>query len=125
MRKALLFVVVLALSGSAAQAQGRDRDDDDDASWGDHREYRDERGRHREDDENWRGDRAGRFGRRAGGARFFIRSGETRLGVVCSAEESMRNCVDAALNLLSRARQAGSEAPPAPGGGSSAPSPRP
>jgi hypothetical protein len=125
MRKALLLVVVVALSGSAAQAQGRDRDDDDDASWSDHRQYSDERGRHGDDDENWRGDRRGRFGGRGGGARFFVRSGETRVGVVCGSEESMRNCVDAALTLLSRAKQAGSDAPPAATGGQSPPATRP
>lgn len=124
MRKALWMACALALSASSAQAQGRDRDRDDDDGWKrDHREYRDERGRDRDDDDDdgWREERRGRFGGRGGGARFFVRSGETRLGIVCDPGESMRNCVDAALTLLDRAKQAGSAAPSATGGSSPSP----
>src|SRR5215213_4150697 len=113
MRKALLMAFALALSASSAQAQGRDRDRDDDDGWKrDHREYRYGRDRDDDDDE-WRDEhRGGRFGR-GGGARFFVQSGETRLRIVCDSGESMRNCVDAALTLLDRAKQAGSAAPSA------------
>ena len=38
------------------------------------------------------------------GARFFLSSGDTRLGVVCDAQESTRSCVDAALTLFDRLR---------------------
>jgi hypothetical protein len=48
-----------------------------------------------------------------------MRSGDTRLGVVCDRNESMRNCVDAAITLFDRLRQA------TPAGGSPSPSPRP
>ena len=117
MRKALLMAFALAVSASSAQAQGRDGDRDDDDGWKrDHREYR--HGRDRHDDDEWGEEHRGRFGR-GGGARFFVRSGETRLGIVCDPGESMRNCVDAALTLLDRAKQAGSAAPAATTGGSS------
>ena len=99
MRKALLLATAVAMSASVAQAQGRDRDrDDDDDSY--RREYRDERERDRGDHHRWH--HRGGYG---GGARFFIRSGETRLGVVCDRGESMRNCVDAALTLFDKIRQ--------------------
>jgi hypothetical protein len=109
MRKAILLAAALALSASVAQAQGRDRDREDD----DRRDYRgEERYRDHDDHHGWhRG--------RGGGARFFMRSGDTRLGVVCDRNESMRNCVDAAITLFDRLRQA------APSGGSPSPSPRP
>jgi len=119
MRKALLMAFALALSASSAQAQGRDRDRDDDDGWKrDHREYR--HGGDWDDDHEWREEHRGRFGG-GGGARFFVRSGETRLGVVCDSGESMRNCVDAALTLLDRAKQAGSAAPSATVGSSPSP----
>ena len=111
MRKALFFAVALALSASAAQAQGRDwNDDDDDRSWRDRREHRNDRGRERDDDDGWREERRGHLGGRGrGGARFFVRSGDTQLRVVCDPGEPMRTCVDAAVTLLDRARQAGPE----------------
>ena len=117
MRKALSLVVALTLLASAAQAQGRDRDRDDEEDWWrGTRENRDERGRGRgrDDHDGWR---EGRYHRGAG-ARFFVRSGETRVGVVCDSGESMRSCVDAALTLLDRAKQAGSGATAPPLGGS-------
>jgi hypothetical protein len=123
MRKALLMAFALALSAASAQAQGRDRNRDDDDGWKrDHREYR--QGRDRDDDDEWRDKHRGRFGG-GGGARFFVQSGETRLTIVCDSGESMRNCVDAALTLLDRAKQAGSAAPSATTGGSSTSPARP
>src|SRR5215218_2281193 len=119
MRKALLMAFALALSASSAQAQGRDRDRGDDDGWKiDHREYREGRGL--DDDDERREEHRGRFGR-GGGARFFVRSGETRLGIICDSGESMRNCVDAALTLLDRAKQASSAEPSATGGSSPSP----
>jgi hypothetical protein len=41
-------------------------------------------------------DRSGR------GARFFLRSGDTQLRVICGDEESTRACVDAALTMFDR-----------------------
>src|SRR5215207_3574789 len=116
MRKTILLAAVLALSASMAQAQGRDRDrDDDEDGWRDRREYRAERGRDYDH---------GGVHKRGGGARFFLRSGETRLGVVCDTAESMRNCVDAAMTLFDKVRQ-GASAPSGGTGGSSTPTPRP
>jgi hypothetical protein len=100
MRKAILLAAAMVVSASVAQAQGRDRDRDRDDADDYRREYRQERGRDRDDDHRWH--HRGGFG---GGARFFIRSGETRLGVVCDRGESMRTCVDAALTLFDRIRQ--------------------
>jgi hypothetical protein len=124
MHKALFLAIALALSASSAHAQGRDWNRDDDDDWGRRSEYRDERGRERDDD-GWREERRGRFsGRRVRGARFVVRSGETRLAVVCDPGETMRNCVDAALTLLDRAKQAGSTGS-APTSASPTPSTRP
>lgn len=40
---------------------------------------------------------------RGSGARFFLRNGDRRLGVVCGTQESTEACVNAALRLLERA----------------------
>src|SRR5215203_4229586 len=123
MRKTILLAAVLALSASMAHAQGRDRDrDDDEDGWRDHRQYRAERGR--DYDEDRRGWHHGGVDKRGGGARFFLRSGETRLGVVCDTAESMRNCVDAAMTLFDKVRQ-GALGTSGGTGGSSTPTPRP
>ena len=119
MRSALLLAAALALSASAAQAQGRDRDRDDDDTWRERREYREDRSR-RDDDHGWH-HRSGM----GGGARFFLRSGDTRLGVVCDRGESMRNCVEAALTLFDKIRQAGPSGTLGATGGSTSPAPRP
>jgi hypothetical protein len=116
MRKAILLAAALVVSASAAQAQGRGRDRDDDDSWRERREYREDRSRRDEDDRWHHGS-----GFRVGGARFFLRSGDTRLGVVCDREESMRNCVEAALILFDKVRQAGPSGTSGLTGGSSAP----
>jgi len=91
------------------RAERRDvRDDRDGRGWG-----RDDR--HREE---WRGYRddgprgpgggwhhgGGWHGGHRGGAQFWLRSGETRLGVRCDPNEPMRACVDAATTWLDRAR---------------------
>src|SRR5829696_3179826 len=119
MRSAILLAAALALSASAAQAQGGDRDRDDDDSWRERREYREDRSR-RDDDHGWH-HRSGM----GGGARFFLRSGDTRLGVVCDRGESMRNCVEAALTLFDKIRQAGPSGTSGATGGSTSPAPRP
>jgi hypothetical protein len=123
MRKTIVMAGVLALSASMAHAQGRDRDrDDDEDGWRDRREYRAERGRdYDEDHRSWH---HGSGHKRGGGARFFLRSGETRLGVVCDTAESMRNCVDAAMTLFDKVRQ-GALGTSGATGGPSTPAPRP
>jgi hypothetical protein len=54
-----------------------------------------------------------------------VRSGDTRVGVVCDRGESMRSCLDVALTLLDKAKQIGSAGPSATTGGSSSPGARP
>ncbi len=118
MRTTILVAFALTLAATAAQAQGFRRDDRDDGWRSDRREWRDDRDWDRHDD-----DRRGRpmmMGSGTGrGARFFVRSGDTRIGVVCDGGETMRNCVDAALSLFDKVRQA---APSTPSSGGSPPS---
>src|SRR5215207_751507 len=95
--------------------------DTDRAERRDVRDDRDGGGEWRRDDRNreeWRGYRddgprgpgggwhhgRGWHGGHRGGAQFWLRSGETRLGVRCDPSEPMRACVDAATTLLDRAR---------------------
>jgi hypothetical protein len=67
------------------------------------------------DDDEGDARRDGRSAR--SGASFVVRSGDTRLAVRCSPQESMRACVEAATTLLDRARTAeqrpGAPTPPA------------
>ncbi|RDI59137.1 hypothetical protein [Microvirga subterranea] len=110
MRKALLLAAGLALIGTSAwsQSSSRDRDDYPRGRWHDgysrwDRDRDDDRDRDRDDrrgramrDDDEDGDRSGR------GARFFLRSGDTLLRVVCGENESTRACVDAALTMFDR-----------------------
>ncbi|WP_293868606.1 hypothetical protein [uncultured Alsobacter sp.] len=85
-----------------------------DRSWSgeDRRDWRSDNRRDRwsdrraNDDEDRDRGMAQRDGRR-GGASFMLRSGDTRLAVRCSAQETMRACVEAATTLMDRARAAG------------------
>jgi hypothetical protein len=104
MRKALLIAVGLAFAATTVEAQSSRRDDRDGDRWrDDRREWREDRGGRDHDDDGWR-DRRFMKGD-GGGARFMLRSGDTRLGVVCDTGESMRSCVDAALMLFDKVRQ--------------------
>jgi hypothetical protein len=109
MRKTLLLAVGLALVGTSAwsQTSSRDRDDEPRARWHDgagrwdrdrdgDRDRGDRFRRAMRDDDDNDNDRSGR------GARFFLRSGDTQLRVVCGDEESTRACVDAALSMFDR-----------------------
>lgn len=119
MRKVLLLAVGLALVGTSAWSQSSSRDDDDNRRdrwhddydrWDRDRDERDERhGRAMRGD----GDRSGR------NARFFVRSGDTQLRVVCGDRESTQACVDSALRIFERVQSqpraaTGSPTPPAP-----------
>ncbi|WP_445503476.1 hypothetical protein [Microvirga sp. G4-2] len=121
MRKVLLLAVGLALVGTSAWSQSSSRDDDDRRDrwhdnydrWDRDRGAPDERRERamREDDD--RDDRSG------GNARFFVRSGDTQLRVICGDRESTQACVDAALRLYDRVQSqpragTGSPMPPAP-----------
>jgi hypothetical protein len=55
------------------------------------------------------------------GARFFLRSGDTQLRVVCGDEESTRACVDAALSMFDRVQSQSRSTT----GSSTSPSPAP
>jgi hypothetical protein len=127
MHGAILVAVGLIVAATAVQAQSSRRDEPWEDSWrGERREWRDDRDHRRGDDRRGRDerraddDRQGRSLARSGGtsARFMVRSGDTRLGVVCDEAETMRNCVDAALLMFDRVRQAApagspTSAPPA------------
>ena len=94
---------------------GRDRDGR--GWWG--RGDRDHWHAYRDGEGPWgsREDESGRGGR-GRGAGFRLQSGDTRLEVRCSPDESMRACVEAATTLLDRARSSSntsaSTTPPAP-----------
>ena len=129
MRKALILAAGLVLVAGSAWGQGssRDRDDEDGGGWRETRHGYDRQGYDhqaheggrdrmrgrimREDDgDDARDDRQGR------GARFFLRSGDTQLRIVCGDRESTQACVDAALRMFDRvqAQPAPSRAPAAP-----------
>jgi hypothetical protein len=118
MRKTCLAAIALTLAATAAHAQSSRRDDRDDGWRSDRREWRDDRGGDRNDDRRGPSSMMGNQGGR--GARFMVRNGDTRIGVACDPGETMRNCVDAALLLFDRVRQAG---PSASSGSSSSSAP--
>jgi hypothetical protein len=105
MKRVLILAVGLALAGTSAWGQNasRDRDDFNRGGWRESRDGwdRDRDRRHgpgmRDDDEDE--DRGSRSG---GGARFFLRSGDTQLRVTCGDRESTQSCVDAALRMFDR-----------------------
>jgi hypothetical protein len=114
MRKAFLLAagfLVLA-TGAWAQESSRDRDDFDRGGW-------------RENREGWDRDRDRRRGpmmmreerddsdRSERGARFFLRSGDTQLRIVCGNRESTQSCVDAALRMFDRLQSQTNARPPA------------
>lgn len=47
------------------------------------------------------------------GARFFLRSGDTQLRIVCGNRESTQSCVDAALRMFDRLQSQTNARPPA------------
>jgi hypothetical protein len=104
MKSALILAAGLALftTGAWSQDSSRNRDDYDHGSWRESRDGWDrDRDRRRgsimqDDDEDDRDERSER------GARFFLRSGDTQLRVVCGNRESTQSCVDAALRMFDR-----------------------
>jgi len=46
------------------------------------------------------------------GARFFLRSGDTQLRIVCGNRESTQSCVDAALRMFDRLQSQTNARPP-------------
>lgn len=123
MRKAFILAAGLVIVATSAwsQSSSRDRTDYDHGDWRDgrggwHRDMNDRRGsgmRDDGDDDSSRGS----------GARFFLRSGDAQLRVVCGDRESTQACVDAALRMFDRVQsQQGtpSRPPSAPNSPSSA-----
>jgi hypothetical protein len=104
MRKAFILATGLVLVATSAWSQGSSRDRDD-FGYGGWRESRDSwdhdndrrRGPRMRDD-----DPEDQDGRPGGGARFFVRSGDTQLRVVCGDRESTQACVDSALRMFDR-----------------------
>jgi hypothetical protein len=146
MKRALIIAAGCALLAGPAWAQsppsGPDRDGDRmdrrDMSWDRDRRGgwrrgdrdRDERP-YRDDDprgpgEGWHGGWS-RDGGHRHGAGFWLRSGDTRLGVRCDPNEPMRACVEAATTLLDRMRSlptlGAAATPPASSGAGAAASP--
>jgi hypothetical protein len=137
MKRVLIIAAGCALLAGPALAQsppsGPDRDSDR-MERRDMRRDRDWRGGWSRDDrdrddgprgpgEGWRGG-WGRDGGHRHGAGFWLRSGDTHLGVRCDQNESMRACVDAATTLLDRVRSlptSGAPATPPAGSGAGAP----
>jgi len=83
-----------------------------------HQRWNNDRGRSVRDDDD---DQPGR------GARFVLRSGDSRLSVMCDSRESTRSCVDAALTLFDRVRSqqnTSGSTPPASATPNTSPAPR-
>lgn len=122
MRKTLILAAGLALVTTSAfsQTSSREREDGGGRGWYEGRGGGGgaERGR---DFGEWRGrvmrEHDESRGGESGGAKFFLRSGDTQLRVVCGDRESTRSCVDAALLMLDRVKEQGSttRAPTSPG----------
>jgi hypothetical protein len=142
MRKALILGLGLALVGTAAWSESSSRDDDY-SSRGDYGPSRGDYGHHdrwhgassgwdRNQDEDRGGrmqeDRGGRMQddeRPGRGARFFLRSGDTQLRIVCGSRESSQACVDSALRLFERVQsqaRTGSSSPSSSGPATTPPS---
>ena len=104
MRKVIVVAACLVLTTTFASAQSSGRDYDRGMTEEERAaDEEDERGSY----EGERGRRSGmRGGRRhsgpSGGARFIVRSGDTRLSVQCDKRETMQSCVDAALLLFEK-----------------------
>jgi hypothetical protein len=104
MKSAFILAAGLALfaTGAFGQESSRDRDEFNRGSWRENHDGWDrDRDRRRgssmrDDDDDDRDDRSER------GARFFLRSGDTQLRVVCGSRESTQSCVDAALRMFDR-----------------------
>lgn len=114
MRKAFLLAagfLVLA-TGAWAQESSRDRDDFDRGGWRENREGWDRDQDRRRGPMMMREDRddSDRWER---GARFFLRSGDTQLRIVCGNRESTQSCVDAALRMFDRLQSQTNARPPA------------
>ncbi len=116
MRNAFILTAGLMAfaTGAGAQESSRDRDDFDRGGWHESRDSW-ERDRDRRRGPMMRGDRDD-SDRSDRGARFFLRSGDTQLRVVCGNRESTQSCVDSALRIFDRlqSQQGTNTRPPVP-----------
>ena len=129
MRMSIVLAIGAALLATSASAQTRgDRDDYGRGDRGWSRDSDDRGGggmrsrSYEESGSSMRSQGAGSQGGAGGSARFFLRSGDSRLAVRCDDRESMRSCVDAALIMFDRVKaQAGTAGAASPSTGSSSP----
>ena len=90
----------------------------DEQSWRDHHHRWAGGGDGRDDDRPGGKADEGSMSRFGGGARFMLRSGDVRLAVQCGRGETMKDCVEATILLMDKARSqsrgssAGSETAP-------------
>jgi hypothetical protein len=92
--------MVLA-TGAWGQESSRDRDDFDRGGWRESRDGWDRDRDRRRGPMMMRGERDN-ADRGELGSRFFLRSGDTQMRIVCGNRESTQSCVDAALRLFDR-----------------------
>ncbi|MBZ6077268.1 hypothetical protein [Microvirga puerhi] len=119
MHKVLILAAGLALLGTSAMAQSISRDRDDDYSRGRWNDNHDRWDRSRDDMRGWSMRDDDERDRAGGNARFFVRSGDAQLRIICGDRESTQACVDSALRLFERVQSqsrstTGSSASPAP-----------
>jgi hypothetical protein len=114
MRKAFLLAAgfLVRATGAWAQESSRDRDDFDRGGWRENRESWDRDRDRRRSQMMMREDRDD-SDRSERGARFFLRSGDTQLRIVCGNRESTQSCVDAALRMFDRLQSQTNARPPA------------
>lgn len=126
MKKALVWMLVACSAASPAYSQGSSRSDERDS----YSDRRDSGRKSWREDHGWRGMHEDDYsGGAKRGARFMVRTGDSRIAVQCDAGESMRSCVDATLTLFDRVRsQSGSAAsgstPTTPNAGQGSAAPR-
>jgi hypothetical protein len=101
-----------------------DEGDRDEQSWRGHRHRWAGAGRDEQDD-GGRGGKAedGPTSRFGGGARFMLRAGDVRLAVQCGRGETMKDCVEATILLMDKARAQARPGAAGPDGPSSSPNP--
>jgi len=136
MRKLMIVAAGMAVIATSAWSQGAardtpdrgDRDSFDRQDWHSGSYGRGDRYHDQWDNDRGRQMRSSDDEDQGTGARFVLRSGDSRLSVVCDSRESTRACVDAALTLFDRVRsqQGGtpSTTPPAQATPSAPPTPR-
>jgi len=123
MSKAFAAAACLFLLPLPALAQSSYRDDDRDGSYDRSYNRRDD-SRYPPNEDRDRDDRRGYpDGAARRGASFHIKIGDARIHVRCPTRETLKDCVDAAVTLLDKARSLPVTGSANPGSGSSPPKP--